>query len=159
MEELPKRRRPASGVVETENGPTIVFDTVCVFGRIGWLANDEVHTLLVNVWQEAKAWLVGRYIIMPDHRHYFATPGMTPVPFENWVRYWKSQFTKRYKRDHGGEQRPAGWQSNDWDTRMRSEQAYEEKWEYVRMNPERRGLVALAEKWPYQGELNEIRWE
>ena len=159
MEKLPKRHHTASGVYETANGPTIIFDTVCISGRIGWLADDNVHALLLSVWKEAKAWLVGRYVIMPDHIHYFASPGIDPAPFENWVRYWKSQFTKQYKRNHGGKAPPAGWQANDWDTRMRSELAYEEKWEYVRMNPVRRGLVSLVAEWPYQGELHEIRWE
>jgi putative transposase len=159
MEELPKRRRPAAGVIESKNGPTIVFDTVCLSEKIGWLANGEIHTLLRNIWQNASAWLVGRYVIMPDHIHYFASPSFEPVPFENWVRFWKSQFTKRYKIEHAGKCPPVGWQSNHWDTRMRNGQSYEEKWEYVRTNPVRRGLVISPEDWLYQGELNEIRSE
>jgi putative transposase len=159
MAPSPKRRHPASGVVETIGGPTIVFDTVYLSGKSNWLATDEVLELLKKVWAAANSWIVGRYVIMPDHIHYFAAPSLDPVPFENWVRYWKSQFTKQYKRDNNGVPPPVGWQSNDWDTRMRNEQCYEEKWEYVRLNPVRRGLVPFAENWPYQGELNEIRWE
>jgi hypothetical protein len=41
---------------------------------------------------------------------------------------------------------------------MRNEQHYHEKWEYVRLNPVRAGLAARADDWPWQGELNELRW-
>lgn len=51
---------------------------------------------------------------MPDHIHYFAGFTGSPVEFANWVRYWKSQFTKRHKAsDHR-------WQTDDWDIRMRT---------------------------------------
>ena len=36
--------------------------------------------------------------------------------------------------------------------------SYDEKWQYVRNNPVRHGLVESAEKWPYQGELNRLEW-
>ncbi len=32
------------------------------------------------------------------------------------------------------------------------------KWEYVRNNPFRKGLVANADDWPYQGVLNDLEW-
>jgi REP element-mobilizing transposase RayT len=156
--ELPKRKRPESGVWETENGPTIVFDTVCTQGRKIWLANDPVHRLLREIWLAADAWRVGRYVLMPDHVHYFASPGATSIPFENWLRYWKSQFTKQFKHVFK-KTPPSGWQANDWSTRMRNAEAYEEKWEYIRMNPVRRGLATTPEEWPYCGELEIIRWE
>jgi REP element-mobilizing transposase RayT len=158
VKELPQRKRPASGVIETTDGPTIVFDTVCTQGRNAWLATNSMHRLLLEVWQAAGAWLVGRYVIMPEHIHYFATPGDLPVPFENWVRYWKSQFTQRHRQTYG-DGHATHWQANDWDTRIRNATVYEEKWEYVRMNPVRRGLVASPEEWPYCGEMHEMRWE
>jgi hypothetical protein len=34
----------------------------------------------------------------------------------------------------------------------------DDKWSYVRENPVRAGLVARAEDWPYQGELNVLDW-
>lgn len=150
---LPQRRHPAHGILYVEGQPTIIFDTVCTKDRKPWLATEEVHTLLREVWAEATEWLLGRYMIMPDHIHFFAAATESGVvPYENWVKYWKSQFTKRHKRP---DQR---WQTEHWDTRMRSEQTYEEKWEYVCENPVRAGLVQRREDWPYQGELHELRW-
>ena len=96
---------------------------------------------------------MGRYMIMPDHIHFFAAATESGVvPYENWVKYWKSQFCKRHKvPEHR-------WQTDHWDTRMLSEQTYEEKWEYVCENPVRAGLIARREDWPFQGEIHELRW-
>ena len=149
----PQRKHPAHGVLYIEGQPTILFNTVCTKDRQPWLANDETHELLKDVWSETSAWLVGRYIIMPDHIHLFAAATAIDIEFKNWVKYWKSQFTKRHKvADHR-------WQTDDWDTRMRSGRQYEEKWEYVRYNAVRHELVSSPEEWPHQGVLNELRWD
>jgi hypothetical protein len=34
------------------------------------------------------------------------------------------------------------WQTDHWDRRLRSDESYAEKWEYVRCNAVRHGLVA-----------------
>src|SRR5437870_5293667 len=60
--------------------PTIVFLTVCTKDRRPWLATDETHDLLREVWIASAAWLVGRYVVMPDHVHLFARPGGMDVP-------------------------------------------------------------------------------
>ena len=149
----PQRKHPAHGVLYIEGQPTIVYDTVCTKDRQPWLAHDDIHELLREVWNDASAWLVGRYIIMPDHIHLFAAATAIDIEFKNWVKYWKSQFTKRHKiADHR-------WQTDDWDTRMRTGRQYEEKWEYVRYNAFRHELVVRPEDWPHQGVLNELRWD
>ena len=50
------------------------------------------------------------------------------------------------------------WQSHKWDTRLRREESYHDKWEYVRLNPVRKGLAATPEQWPFQGVMHELRW-
>jgi putative transposase len=72
------------------DGPIFVFDTVCTKNRKPWLATPLIHEMLQIVWTEATAWLVGRYVIMPDHIHLFAAPGSPEVSLDNWVQYWKS---------------------------------------------------------------------
>lgn len=150
---LPERKHPAHGVLHIEGQPTIVFDTICTKNRVKLLANDDVHRLLIEVWSEASAWLVGRYIIMPDHIHLFSGLASNMIEYENWVKYWKSQFTKRHKVS------AHRWQVDCWDTRMRNKTQYEEKWDYVRRNAVRHRLVQQPEDWPYQGVLNELRWD
>ena len=148
-----KRKRPARGVIEIAGQPTIVFDTVCTKDRARWLACDEVHQLLVEIWTDASAWLVGRYMIMPAHIHFFAGHRDGATKYENWVKYWKSRFTKKFQRPE------CRWQVDDFDHRVRSAASYEQKWEYVRENPVRCGLVENSDDWPYQGEIHELRWE
>ncbi len=84
------RRRPASGVFISLGQPTIVFLTVVTKDRVRWLANDEVHQALCEAWKAADAWMVGGYILMPDHLHLFAAPVKLEFTFDAWVRYWKS---------------------------------------------------------------------
>jgi putative transposase len=150
---MPHRKHPAHGVSLQDTEFPIVFLTVCTKDRRPWLASEAVHQLMRDTWRNATAWLVGRYVIMPDHIHLFAAPGPNTLPLENWVRFWKSQFTKLHKKPLDR------WQVDHWDTRLRSWESYEQKWLYVRDNPRRHGLVTDAGDWPFQGELNELRWD
>jgi REP element-mobilizing transposase RayT len=146
------RKHPVHGVLMIPNQPTIVFLTVCTKDRQPWLAVSEVHELLHSVWTEADAWLVGKYTIMPDHIHMFIAPGRRGIPIGNWVRYWKSQFTRRHRN-------PCHlWEADYWDTRLRRSESYIEKWEYVSNNPVRRGLVKRPKDWIFQGEIHNLYW-
>jgi len=148
------RRKPAQGVLVVPGQSTIVFVTVCTRNRKPWLANPAIHAGLVRIWQEeATAWLVGRYVIMPDHIHLFAAPGLDAPDLERWTKFWKSRLTRQQKLP------PHSWQDGgQWCTRMRNSKMYEEKWEYVRNNPVRHGLVRDPEASAYAGELFELMW-
>ncbi len=107
------RTKPVHGVWIDPSHPTIVFVTVCTKDRKPWLATCENHTALCDVWAEATGWLVGCYVLMPDHVHLFAAPGRLEIELDRWVRYWKSQFSRK---------RPSvdqTWQTNHWDRRLR----------------------------------------
>jgi putative transposase len=156
---LPARKHPAHGVLIIESKPTIVFLTVCTKDRKRWLASAAVHEELRKAWHKADAWCVGRYVVMPDHIHLFTSPGKLEVSLDEWIQYWKSCFTREVRRAKLFRLPPHPWQTDHWDTRLRKWQLYEEKWKYVRNNPVRHGLVQRAEDWPYQGEIQSLRWE
>jgi len=99
----------------------------------------------------ARGWLVGKYTIMPDHVHFFASPGEIDVELDIWMRYWK-----KLHNIESGNRIP--WLARHWDTRMRSKKHYAERWAYVRDNPVRQGLVKDVEEWPYTDELFELNW-
>jgi hypothetical protein len=40
--------------------------------------------------------------------------------------------------------------------RLRGDESYGQKWQYVRENPVRQGLVMQAEDWPFWGRVHEI---
>jgi REP element-mobilizing transposase RayT len=90
---------------------------------------------------------------MPDHIHAFVAPSANALPLENWVTYWKSQLSKELKLPRNR------WQSDHWDSRLRSGESYDQKWDYVRLNPVRHGLVQDAHEWLYQGVVNDLRWD
>jgi REP element-mobilizing transposase RayT len=154
---MPKpRKHPVHPpTTERSNEPIIVFLTVCRQDRKPVLANGEVLTLLRESWSRTVGWEVGRFIVMPDHVHLFCAPDeLPPPPLAPWVRYWKMLASRLWPR-------PADqpvWQLDFWDTQLRCVAHYDEKWEYVRQNAVRAGLVAEPEAWPYQGGLNELRW-
>lgn len=145
-------KRPAHGILEYGSNPIVVFDTVCTKHRSQWLASDEVHQLLVDVWKQSTQWLVGKYVVMPDHIHLFAWATDNSGDYENWVRYWKSQFSKAHQN------KSHRWQPDHWDVRLRTPKSYEEKWNYIRENPVRHGLVNDSADWRFQGELFELEW-
>jgi REP element-mobilizing transposase RayT len=150
--DFPNRRHPTHGVLDEPDHPTIVYVTVCTKDRETWLANHKVHTDLVKAWQNATAWLVGRYLIMPDHTHFFCSPNDPNIDLDTWCKYWKSQFSKQHRN-------PAHhFQTDHWDRRLRSHESYDTKWDYVVHNPVRHGLVQDSKDWPYHGELHELRW-
>ena len=146
------RKRPAKGVFIPPDQPTIVFVTVCTHQRRPWMASRAVQTSLESAWSEAQAWLVGDFLLMPDHVHFFCAPRDLSFTLESWMRYWKSQFRRRHL-DTDWE-----WQVGCWDTRMRTSEQYHEKWIYVQENPVRKGLVKTPGDWPFQGRLNALRW-
>jgi len=69
------------------------------------------------------------------------------------MAYWKRLVTQRMP-DRSGKL----WQSGHWDTQMRTGKAYDEKWEYIRNNPVRRGLADAPEDWPFACEMNPLEW-
>ena len=155
-EARPSRKAPAHHpVCEVFNRATIVFVTVCAKNRQSLFGSSKAHDLLVNVWREAGAWLVGRYVIMPDHIHLFCSPGKPDYPaLAKWVQYWKSLASRRWPQPCPN---PL-WQKSFWDTQLRRGESYAEKWNYVRNNPVRDGLCVTPEEWPWQGELNVLMW-
>ena len=150
------RKHPArSAVVQRHNEPIIILLTVCTKDRKRILAAADSAEAIVRAWNAACSWRVGRYIIMPDHVHLFCGPAdLTPEPLNQWVRYWKNLASRVWPRPH---EQPI-WQRDFWDTQLRRSETYNAKWLYVLDNAVRAKLVARAEAWPFQGELNVLRW-
>lgn len=75
MGELPRRSSPSTRhLVSRRDRTDILFITVCCQRREPTLANEQVHEALKSAWAEADHWLVGQYVVMPDHLHFFASP-------------------------------------------------------------------------------------
>jgi putative transposase len=151
-----ERRSPAHlAPKELDGGPIVIFLTVCTKDRRSILATEQITNLVTYWWRQADAWLVGRYVVMPDHIHLFCSPrNLNPHPLKRWVQFWKAGVTRDFPLDTT---RPI-WQRDFWDRQIRRSESYDEKWEYVRNNPCRHGFVQRPEDWPFQGELNVLEW-
>ncbi|MGI8956418.1 MAG: REP-associated tyrosine transposase [Chthoniobacterales bacterium] len=112
-------------------------------------------------------WLVGRYVVMPDHVHFFCTPEREAKSFSDFVGAWKRWTSRRINAlSRPGTASPATtaprrsvalWQAEFFDHLIRSVESYDEKWEYVRNNPVRAGLVERADDWRFAGKLTIFR--
>jgi REP element-mobilizing transposase RayT len=110
-----------------------------------------VHDALLQAWNKADRWMIGAYMIMPDHVHFFCSPIDETVAIEPWVTFWKREFRRVL-----GSAAPL-FQSDCFHHRLRGAESYTQKWHYVEANPVRAGLVQKADDWPYQGVLNDFR--
>ena len=126
----------------------LFFVTFNTRKRAPILACDAVHGRFMDFTREARSRniSVGRYVIMPDHVHLFVQGGRE-FTLSMWVRALKRCLSAVLEAD------PPHWQEGFFDHLLRHDESYAEKWEYVRCNPERAGLVACAGDWPYQGEI------
>ncbi|MHB8653690.1 MAG: REP-associated tyrosine transposase [Terriglobia bacterium] len=133
----------------------VYYVTVCTGPRRSILANNEMHDSFKTFADRAKDYsvLVGRYVLMPDHAHFFAAFNPNSPTLSKWMKSWKNTLSKTLR--HMKIPAPH-WEKDFFDHVMRSAESYEEKWEYVRMNPVRAGLVAHPEDWPYQGEIHRL---
>jgi putative transposase len=86
---------------------------------------------------------------MPDHIHFFIC-GPDDFELGRWIGMLKQSLVKPIAR---GESKSPIWQRGFFDHVLRSDESYSQKWNYVRENPVRAGLVTNADDWPYSGEI------
>lgn len=135
----------------------IFFVTACTAERRHLLANPTIYDAFVRFAQTASergAW-VGRYVLMPDHIHLFVTLESDKICLSDWVGSLKKGISKVLRRR--GESSPH-WQKGFFDHVMRGGESYSQKWDYVRDNPVRAGLVAQTDDWPYAGQIHELEY-
>lgn len=147
-----ERENPAPGVLETGVNSRIVFLTITTEHRERWLACDEAHRHLRAAWHSARAWLIGAYLLMPDHLHCFCSRADDHFEIEQWITFWKRQFRRLHGRTEWK------FQSRGWHHRLRADESYAEKDDYMYENPVRASLVTKADDWPFRGTLNELRF-
>ena len=136
----------------------VFFVTASTYRRKALLATHAVHNAFMRFSQRAydeHGIAVGRYVIMPDHIHLFVCG---PDDFE--LGRWMGTLKQCLEKVAIAPASPAGrrlqkaiWQRRFFDNVLRNEESYAQKWEYVRDNPLRAGLVDSADDWPYAGEI------
>ena len=152
----PRRLRRLE-TVWTSRGRPLFFVTFCTADRQDWLQCSEIHAAFKDFClqspERAEIW-IGNYVIMPNHVHVFVSAEGSQA-LSKWVSSVKGVLVSVHRKT-GSEGRT--WQSGFFDHVLRGAESYGEKWNYVRMNPVRAGLVARPEDWPYAGEINALSW-
>ncbi len=133
----------------------VYFVTFCTYRRRPLLATAELHAAFRSFATRACAEhhvMVGRYVLMPDHVHLFVAGDRT-FRLGRWLGLLKQSLVKAIVRQTISD--PI-WQRGFFDHVLRSDESYSRKWDYVRENPVRAGLVATPEEWLYAGEMYQI---
>ncbi|MCP5541385.1 MAG: hypothetical protein H7A52_14680 [Akkermansiaceae bacterium] len=88
---------------------------------------------------ENPRWFAHILLLMPDHLH--AIMSFPPeAKMKATLKAWKGFL----KRNHG-----VVWQGDFFDHRLRDEDSFHEKFQYIRMNPVRKGLCHEPGEWPH----------
>jgi REP-associated tyrosine transposase len=143
--------------------PPLYFVTICTKNRQNILTHENAARVLIEEWQNARErhrWAVGRYVIMPDHVHFFCRPERDAKTLSRFVGAWKTWSSREIRkiRPQPTAAATALWQREFFDHLLRSSESYAGKWSYVRENPVRAGLVASADDWPYAGEIERLEF-
>jgi REP element-mobilizing transposase RayT len=90
-------------------------------------------------------------VIMPEHVHLLLTPMRDgdgwPFPLKDILKLVKGSAARSVNRLAGTQ--GALWQDESFDHVLRSNESFEEKLEYIRQNPIRRGLAARPEEYAW----------
>jgi REP element-mobilizing transposase RayT len=138
----------------------IYFITTCTVRRRPILATHEVAAIMIDEWRNAHdrhGWALGRYVIMPDHVHFFCRAELDSKALPVFMQRWKEWTSKQVARDLKVSGRV--WQPrklSGFDHVLRSSESYSQKWDYVKENPVRAGLVQKSDDWPFQGGIESL---
>lgn len=124
------------------------FLTICTAKRVRVLANDAVFGRAQSFCEDSMeryGVFVDCLVLMPDHVHLIITLSQnTAITLGIWVKAFKSVVASRGFK----------WQPGFFDHVLRSDESRAEKWDYIRMNPVRAGLVKQPDNWPYAQQFN-----
>jgi len=143
MEPFPKRRKLPHEIPEwVDPAQEIYFITICSKPR------GQRQLTLPETWEkliesvrfrhDAQTWFVHVFLVMPDHIHALLSFSRTERNIQTSIAAWKAYTAKTIG---------IRWQSNFFEHRLRSNESFEEKAEYIRNNPVRAGLVEKPDDW------------
>jgi hypothetical protein len=142
---LPQRKRlPHQTPVWVDPQKEVFFLTVnCQPKGTNHLAKTGIAEPLldsVRVRNETFIWFAHLFLIMPDHVHALISFPPSEHSLPETVTLWK-RWTGRQFGIH--------WQRDFFEHRLRSDESWREKADYILANPVRKGLVSESKSWPY----------
>ena len=136
--------------------------TKCVSSEISLTDHPSVAKAVIEAlfWMERQnAFSLGAFVIMPDHYH--AVIALTGTESLSQIMRSIGSHTAREGNRLKGSSGQF-WQRGYYDRAIRKTEDINDIFEYIYNNPVRRGLVQVAEEWPYSSlkppYYNRIRW-
>lgn len=124
---LPKRRH-IQRIESVWIKKPVYFLTLCAAGRKPTFSQPVSAGILTQALHEAPGvhgWLVGRFVIGPDHIHFFCTAASDAKTLSASIRDWKRWTARPMEQaTHIG---PPIWQTEFFDHVLRSATSYTEK--------------------------------
>jgi putative transposase len=129
----------------------VLFVTFCTLNR--WALSPRARDVVLGhcIHDHGERFVLHAVAIMPDHVHLMLTQlrdeSGRPYPLAAILKSIKGTSARDINklRGCGG---PV-WQEESFDHVLRTSESFEEKIEYIRQNPVRRGLVKKAEDYPW----------
>ena len=122
----------------------VYFITICCQHRgRPQLTNPELAGPLldtVKLRHERFVWFAHIFLLMPDHVHALLSFPPSRNTVQQTVTLWK-RWTAR--------QMGIKWQRDFFEHRLRSDESWREKADYILANPVRKGLVTEVSQWPH----------
>jgi putative transposase len=118
------------------------------------LANPSTWQIILETLNRLDQWTTLAAIAMPDHLHLLTAPQDREASVSAYSKWFKRWFSEAYCRPSVPDGRSLAqtwrWQESCFDRLLRSDESLSDKWEYLRQNPVRAGLVSDPNDWPYQ---------
>ena len=125
------------------------FVTASTYCKQHLLQSERTALLFIDVLYHRRAenkYLLHEFVVMPDHFHLLITPGQQ-ITLERAMQFIKGGYSFRARKELGlGGER---WQTSFHDRRVRDAMEYQSFRTYIHENPVRRGLVKVAQHYPY----------
>ena len=129
------------GPVSVCTTDTVYFITIAAKERGTTVLIDNAEAILASArfYQRTMKWFLYLFLIMPDHIHM-----LVHIPPERTladvIGHWKSFLATQHD---------IRFQVNFFDTRIRDQEHFAEKWNYICRNPVAKGLVKTAREWQH----------
>ena len=122
----------------------IYFITICCQTRgVNHLTQPHISQRLLDSieYRHRKVeWFMHLALLMPDHAHFIVSFPERARNTKIVISKWKEWTAKSLK---------VKWQRDFFEHRLRRDESFDEKADYIRANPVRAGLVADAKHWPH----------
>ena len=132
----------------THPGSSYFVTTKCAENRSIFQIPENAKILFDTIlkYRDQRAYQLHEFVVMPNHLHLLLTPSPN-TSLEKCIQFIKGASSHEIHRQRN--HKLDIWQKSFHDWTIRDESDWQEKAQYIRMNPVRAKLVESPEAWPF----------